>query len=122
MKKYLEYIEINQKISERIAEDGADSIERAAALFSDALTENKKIFLFGTGHSHILAEELFYRAGGLVKIQPILEPSLMLHISASESTAAERAEGIAQRLFDDYKVGKNDVIVIISNSGKRSSY
>ena len=45
MKKYLEYIEINQKISERIAEDGADSIERAAALFSDALTENKKIFL-----------------------------------------------------------------------------
>ena len=38
--------------------------------------------------------------------------------SASESTAAERVEGIAQRLFDDYKVGKNDVIVIISNSGR----
>lgn len=118
MKKYLEYIRINQEIMGRIETDGAQSIEQAAVLFSDALIENKKIFLFGTGHSHMLAEELFYRAGGLVKIQPILEPALMLHISASESTEAERVEGVAQRLFEDYNIKENDVIVIISNSGR----
>ncbi|MGN1316042.1 MAG: SIS domain-containing protein [Acutalibacteraceae bacterium] len=118
MKKYLEYIKINQEIFDRIAAYGAQSIEQAAVLFSDALTGNKKIFLFGTGHSHMLAEELFYRAGGLVKIQPILEPTLMLHISASESTEAERVEGVAQRLFEDYNIKENDVIVIISNSGR----
>ena len=118
MKKYLEYINANQKIIEKIATEGAESIEKAAQLFSDALVNDRKIFLFGTGHSHMLAEELFYRAGGLVKIQPILDPPLMLHISASDSTLAERVEGAAESLFNEYGIKANDVIVIISNSGR----
>ena len=118
MKKYLEYIKINQEIIEKIATEGAENIEKTAELFSDAFINNRKIFLFGTGHSHMLAEELFYRAGGLVKIQPILDPPLMLHISASESTIAERVEGVAQNLFNEYGIKENDVIVIISNSGR----
>ncbi len=118
MKKYLEYIKNNQEIIEKIATDGAKNIEKTAELFSDALINNRKIFLFGTGHSHMLSEELFYRAGGLVKIQPILNPPLMLHISASESTVAERVEGVAQNLFNEYGIKENDVIVIISNSGR----
>ncbi len=118
MKKYLEYIKINQEIIEKIAAEGAENIEKTAELFSEALINNKKIFLFGTGHSHMLSEELFYRAGGLVKIQPILDPPLMLHVSASESTVAERVEGMAQNLFDEYGIKENDVIVIISNSGR----
>lgn len=118
MKKYLEYIKTNEEIIKRIATDGAQAIEKAAGLFSDTLINNRKIFLFGTGHSHMLSEELFYRAGGLVKIQPVLDPTLMLHISASESTKAERVEGMAQKLFDDYGIKENDVIIIISNSGR----
>ncbi len=118
MKKYLEYIKNNQQIIEKIATDGAENIEKTAQLFSDAIINNRKIFLFGTGHSHMLAEELFYRAGGLVKIQPILDPPLMLHISASESTVAERVEGVAQNLFNEYGIKENDIIVIISNSGR----
>lgn len=118
MKKYLEYIKINQEIIEKIATEGSGNIEKTAELFSEALINNRKIFLFGTGHSHMLAEELFYRAGGLVKIQPILNPPLMLHVSASESTVAERVEGVAENLFNEYGIKKNDVIVIISNSGR----
>jgi len=118
VKKYLEYIKINQEIIEKIATEGSGNIEKTAELFSEALINNRKIFLFGTGHSHMLAEELFYRAGGLVKIQPILNPPLMLHVSASESTVAERVEGVAENLFNEYGIKKNDVIVIISNSGR----
>lgn len=118
MKKYIEYINANQKIIEKIATEGAKNIELAAQIFSDALMNERKIFLFGTGHSHMLAEELFYRAGGLVKIQPILDPPLMLHISASDSTLAERVEGAAEKLFKEYAIKENDVIVIISNSGR----
>ena len=118
MKKYLEYIKANQQIIEKIATEGVENIEKTAQLFSDALINNRKIFLFGTGHSHMLSEELFYRAGGLVKIQPILDPPLMLHISASESTVAERVEGVAQNLFNEYGIKENDIIVIISNSGR----
>ena len=66
----------------------------------------------------MLCEELFYRAGGLVQIQPVLFDDLMLHISASESTVLERKEGLAEELFESYGMQRDDVIVIISNSGR----
>lgn len=118
MKKYIEYIESVKSITEKISTEGAPSIEKAAELFADTLINGKKIYLFGTGHSHMLSEELFYRAGGLVNIQPILVEPLMLHISASESTNAERVEGYAERIFDDYGMAEGDTVVIISNSGR----
>src|ERR1044072_7624495 len=34
---------------------------------------------FGTDHSHLRAEELYHRAGGLDGVRAVLEPSLMLH-------------------------------------------
>ncbi len=118
MKKYSEYIENVKNIIERIMAGDSDSIEKSAEILSDALIGGKKIFIFGTGHSHMLCEELFYRAGGLVKIQPILVESLMLHISASQSTEAERGEGLAEKIFDDYGMKSGDSIIIVSNSGR----
>ena len=49
-----------------------------------------RVHAFGTGHSHMLAEELFYRAGGLVRVRPILFEGLMLHAGAELSTRLER--------------------------------
>lgn len=57
------------------------------------------IRVFGCGHSHILAEETFYRAGGLVPISPIFYEPLMLHESASESSVLEKREGLALTVF-----------------------
>jgi uncharacterized phosphosugar-binding protein len=37
----------------------------------------------------LLAEELFYRAGSLAPVNAILDPSLMLRVSAMGSTAVE---------------------------------
>ena len=118
MNKYFEYIENVQSIIEKIKRDGTDSILETAEIFKNTLKNGKNIFLFGTGHSHMLAEELFYRAGGLVEIRPVLCEPLMLHESASDSTILERKEGLAQSLFDEYGMGEEDVIVVISNSGR----
>ena len=68
MSKYIEYIDNVVEIINTIKTKGADSITQTAAAFKDALINGRSIYLFGTGHSHMLAEELFYRAGGLVKI------------------------------------------------------
>ena len=118
MNKALEYFNEVEIIISKIKTECTNAIEQSAQLFKNALINNQKIFLFGTGHSHMLAEELFYRAGGLVQIQPVLDEELMLHISASESTVIERREGLAQELFNRYGMKRNDVIVIISNSGR----
>jgi uncharacterized phosphosugar-binding protein len=118
MKKHLEYIENIKNVIAQIGEKCEESIEKAATVLSSALIDNRRIYLFGTGHSHMLSEELFYRAGGLLNIQPVLIDTLMLHIDAAGSTVAEREEGLADKIFDDYKMKSGDVIVIISNSGR----
>ena len=118
MKKHLDYINSIKQIIEQIEEKCSESIELSADLFSKTLINGKRIFLFGTGHSHMLSEELFYRAGGLLNIQPILIDELMLHVSASDSTVAEREEGLAEKIYEKYRITKDDVIVIISNSGR----
>lgn len=118
MKKHIEYLDNLARVLDDIRNKQLESVERAANAFAQALEKDNSIFLFGTGHSHMLAEELFYRAGGLVKIQPVFEEDLMLHKSASKSTEFERLEGYAEKLFKDYEMKENDVIVIISNSGR----
>ncbi len=118
MKKHLEYIKNIEKIIAKISVDGADSIEKASGIIAETLMNKNRLFLFGTGHSHMLAEELFYRAGGLVNVQPILVDELMLHVSASESTVVEREEGLAEKIFDDYSMKADDTVIIISNSGR----
>jgi len=118
MKKHLEYINNIKKIIEKIEADSENNIEKTAQIIFQTLIDGKRIYLFGTGHSHMLAEELFYRAGGLVNIQPVLIEELMLHISASESTLAERKEGMAAQLVNDYSMSADDTIIIISNSGR----
>ena len=118
MKKYSEYIENVKNIIEQIEENCSENIEKSAEIFATAIEKNKRIFMFGTGHSHMLSEELFYRAGGLLNIQPVFKEELMLHVDASGSTLAERKEGLAFELFSEYKMTSEDVIVIISNSGR----
>lgn len=118
MKKYKEYINNIRKITDEIEKDCASSIEESAEAFSKAIMNGNRIVLFGTGHSHMLSEELFYRAGGLLNIQPILIDELMLHLDAHGSTLYERREGLAEEIFENYKITSDDVIVIISNSGR----
>ena len=118
MSKAVEYFENLNKIIARIATEQINNIEAAARAVADTLENGGRIHTFGTGHSHILAEEIFYRAGGLVNVNPILETGLMLHESASKSTVLERLEGYGEILMDDHDVKKGDLLFLFSNSGR----
>lgn len=118
MSKALDYLKNVERLMARLMDEQLDNIEAAARLVADALENGNNIFAFGTGHSHMLAEELFYRAGGLVNIRPILETSLMLHESASKSTKLERLGDYGEILFEEYGLKKGDVLLVFSNSGR----
>lgn len=118
MNKSIEYIENVQRIISDVLDKQLDKINECAALFADAIKNSHNIFFLGTGHSSLLAQEVFYRAGGLVNIRPILETSLLLNESAAKSTQVERLEGYAHILYERYDIKENDIIVIISNSGR----
>ena len=118
MSKAVEYFENIQRIMHSIMNEQIENIEKAARVVADTLENGGRIHAFGTGHSHMLAEEIFYRAGGLVNVNPILESCLMLHESASKSTALERLEGYGEIIFDFNNINEKDVLFLFSNSGR----
>ena len=95
-------------------------IETAAAWFAGAIGAGRLVYIFGTGPSHMLAEELFFRAGGLARIVPMLHPPLMLHESASAATQAERDPDVVGELLERYPMSGGDVLVVASNSGRNA--
>lgn len=93
-------------------------IKLAAKWVSESIRDKGWIYVSGTGHSHMMAEEIFYRTGGFARVIPVLDPDLMLHISASNSTIVERQEGYAHELLKSYPLTENDVFFVFSNSGR----
>lgn len=93
------------------------NIEKASKLVYAAMKQNKVLHVFSTGHSHMVAEEMFYRAGGLIQVNPMLEPFLMQHEGAFRSTMFERLSGISEILFNCANIQPGDPIMVISNSG-----
>jgi uncharacterized phosphosugar-binding protein len=116
-RRYLEHV---SHLIARVAGEQWDAISAAAHLIGDALTAGRSIHAFGSGHSHMLAEEMFYRAGGLVDVRPILFEGLMLHADAPLSTSLERLPGLAVILLDAHGVEEGDVVLVFSNSGRNA--
>ena len=112
-----EYLERAAALVQRLLDDEWSAIDAAATAIATSLAAGGTVHAFGTGHSHMLAEELFYRAGGLVRVRPILFEGLMLHGSAPLSTALERLPGLAAALVADHGVDRGDVVIVVSNSG-----
>lgn len=92
-------------------------VRAAAEIIAGALESGGVVHTFGTGHSSLLAQELFYRAGGIVAINPILDPRLGFECGAFESTTFERSAEGAAELAEKAGFRAGDAGVIISNSG-----
>jgi uncharacterized phosphosugar-binding protein len=92
-------------------------IDEAGAIVANTLKNDGLLHVFGCGHSHILAEELFYRAGGLAAVDPIFETSAMLHEGAVKSSEIERLSGYARLVVARYPIQKNDCFLVVSSSG-----
>ncbi|MBB4230831.1 SIS domain-containing protein [Rhizobium mongolense] len=95
----------------------AEPMAKAAAVILDAARHDKRVYVFGTGHSHMLAEEVHYRAGGLAFTVPVLIGSAMLHEGAVISSVYERTQGLVRPVLERYGMQPGDVIIIASNSG-----
>ena len=114
------YLGIAKELVARLATEEWPRIAAAADLLTETIASGHVVHAFGSGHSHMLAEELFYRAGGLVRVRPILFEGLMLHGSASLSTSLERMPGLAAALFADHPMAPGDVLIVASNSGSNA--
>lgn len=113
-----EYLTKITQALQRIEEEEAAALAKAARLVADTIKAGGLIFTFGCGHSHLPGLDAFYRAGGLANVSPILDTDLMLHNGAAKASRMEKMSGIAHEVFRRYAPGKNDLLFLFSASGK----
>ena len=113
-----QYIGELQALLGRIRRDQSSAISAAGRIVADALVAGGVVHTFGTGHSHLIADEAFFRAGGIAAINPILDERLIFLKGALESTRAERLTGVAKSLLQREQIAAEDVAILISNSGR----
>jgi len=107
-------------VLDRLVASQRGALETAQAWVAETLKQDGLVYVTGSGHSHMIAEEVFYRAGGIAPLQAILDPALMLHQGAHHSTQLERLEGYAAGVLAAYPMAAKDILFIASNSGRNA--
>src|SRR3989442_13164482 len=76
MSDYEKYYAVAREQLDMIFTTQRAAIDRAATWLGEALANVRCQRRRATGHTHMLAEEIFYRAGGLAHAVPILDENL----------------------------------------------
>ncbi|MBI2606342.1 MAG: SIS domain-containing protein [Deltaproteobacteria bacterium] len=105
------------RLLESLKKDCASTVAEVARRTVETVDGGGLIYVFGAGHSSILAEEAFHRAGGLIPVHPILHDFLSPRIPPKVAGKMERLEGVAKILFERGGARKGDLMWIASNSG-----
>ena len=116
-----QYFDKIKQMLEIVETHEAENIKKAANLLADATAQNHSIFIFGASHAGILAEEMYYRAGGLMNINAIFGKEVMLDVSPITLTSKmERLEGYGDVLAASQPFREGDVLILHSVSGRNA--
>lgn len=115
-----EYFAAAARVLQRLADEQREPIRAAGRIIAGAVARGGVLHVFGAGHSHLLAEEAFFRAGGLAAVNPILDARLTFQHGIFESTRAERRPGYAREILAREEVHALDAAMIVSNSGRNA--
>ena len=116
----LEYYKRITAAVEKIKDTQMDAILKVAGEIAVRLEKGGLLNVFGSGHSHMLAEEAYARAGGLIQARAIMPHELTVDLDMEKSTLMERTDGLAEIVFATYKIRNIDALIIVSNSGRNA--
>jgi uncharacterized phosphosugar-binding protein len=113
---YRDYFRRLYDIIEEMLGSQARNIESVSRLMADSIASDGIVHLFGSGHSHMIAEEVFHRAGSLMPLNPMLDPNLTL-FGMVNATLLERTSGYARVVLGTHDIREGEVVIVASNSG-----
>lgn len=117
----LDYFEALLPILQRAIDSQQGVIRDVAYRMADVIAADNLIYVFGAGHAGMMAEELCYRAGGLVPIVPIFPPGLTTTVRPlTLETKLERMTGYAALLLEECGITEDDMLIVHSNSGRNT--
>lgn len=116
------YYERIAALLDRIRRTQLGAIERAGELFARAIASDRRVYLFGSGHSVIPVMDLFPRYGSFVGFFPLYDPRLMWTNvigggGARELLWLERREGYVEQFLQSYCFEPDDVLLVFSHGG-----
>lgn len=102
----------------KVNETQEENIQKAAKLMCDAIAEDRLISVYGGGgHTTLCMGEMFFRAGGLACINPVMETGLSVFNQALKYLELERTVNYGSAIMKYYDLQKDDVLIIFHNIG-----
>ena len=117
MRAWERYFETMQQVVQRVRETQGEAIERAAVLLADTTERGGIIYGFGTGHSHLVTDDAFWRAATPANYCALLEQSATGSFEITKSYGFENLYGVGTNVVDYHRITPDDCMIIISNSG-----
>lgn len=112
------YLEIVHDHLRTITETETEAVTAAAELIADRVIADELVYAYGPGgHSNLAAQEVFFRAGGLVNVSAILDGGTLLSNGALRSMAIERLPGYGRVVIDDNGLGDGDLLILVNAYG-----
>lgn len=98
-----------------------DALMQAADALYTAIRDKHSVFVFGCSHAGMLAEEVFYRTGGLAILNPIFFSGVLLNTRPVTMTSRlERLPGLGTVILEENGVREGDCLIVHSNSGRNT--
>lgn len=96
----------------------AENLRKAGVMIADAYAADRLVHVYGGGgHTCMMVFEMFFRAGGLANINPIIGHDISPVCQSLKYLEVERTPGYANCLIRYYEVGKDDLLIIFHNIG-----
>lgn len=114
-----DYISEIKRLIGVVEEQEQGPMAEAVEALTSAILEKHSIYVFGASHAGILTQELYYRAGGLVVINPIFGAETLLDTEPITHTSRmERLVGYGTLLAQKNPMKPGDVLIVHSVSGR----
>lgn len=118
----MDYLETAIQLLQEVRQAEQGAIEQAGQVIADAIQAGHLVYIFGPTHAGILAQEMFYRAGGLVPVNPILPPGLTTDVRPATLTSKlERLPGFGTQIVSETAIEAGDVVIVHSVSGRNAA-
>ena len=117
MNAALRYLKGVSEIIAKIEETQLENIMKAARLLADQTKKGGIIYGFGSGHSHLIPEDAFWRAATPANYCALYEPSISGSHEITKSYTIENTYDIGKQIIDYHRINENDVLIVFSNSG-----
>ena len=112
------FLDTFNALAARFEQEQAGNLATAAGWMADAVEQDRLIYLFGGGgHTCLVMQELFWRAGGLANLCPMIDFSIHPVTPAYMYLTHERMHGVGNAMVDYHGVNEGDVVLCFHSYG-----